>query len=139
MDIRVERTIAATPEAVAAVMFDPLRDPEWIGGAQCVEPLTSGPLAVGSRVRRRGGFLGRKFSWVTEVVAFEPDRLVDMRFLEGPMQGSVTYQVRAAAGGALASVRNHGGASFSVPGMAWMLRRSVGKDLDRLAALVTQR
>ena len=136
MDILVERKIPASPDAVAGVMFNAARDPEWIGGAKSVEALTPGPIGLGSRVRRDGGFLGRKFSWVTEVTGFEPGRRVEMAFLEGPMQGGVTYEVRPADGGSIASVRNHGGANFSVPGMAWMLKHSVSKDLDRLAGLV---
>lgn len=136
MDIRVERMMKASPAEVARVMFDAANDPQWIGGAKSVAPLTPGPLALGSRVRRQGGFLGRKFSWVTEVTALESERRVEMAFLEGPMQGAVTYEIQSADGGSLVSVRNHGGAGFSMPGMAWMLRRSVAKDLDRLAQLV---
>ena len=139
MDILVERLIAAPPAAVASVMFDPSNDPQWIGGAKSVHPLTPGALALGSRVRRQGGFLGRKFSWVTEVTAFEPEQRVEMAFLEGPMKGAVTYLIAPTNGGARVSVRNHGGADLKIPGMAWMLKRSVAKDLDRLAALVEAR
>jgi hypothetical protein len=32
MEATAGRTIAAKPERVASVMFDPLRDPDWIGG-----------------------------------------------------------------------------------------------------------
>ncbi len=135
MDILVERDMRASPQAVAAVMFDPARDPQWIGGAQSVEPSET-PTQIGARTRRHGGFLGRKFSWVTEVAAFEPDRRLAMTFLEGPMQGSVTYQIAPAGAGSRVSIRNQGRAGFAFPGMAWMLRRSVAKDLDRLAALV---
>ena len=34
VDVTASRTIAASPSRVAAVMFDPTRDPEWIGGAK---------------------------------------------------------------------------------------------------------
>ncbi len=135
MDIRVERLIKATPAQVAKVMFDPRHDPQWIGGAKSVEPPTAEPTALGAQVRRHGGFLGRKFSWVTEVVAFTPERRLEMAFVEGPMKGAVTYDIAPAPDGAMVSVRNHGGADFGVPGMAWMLRRSVAKDLERLAGL----
>ena len=134
MEATATRTIAASPAQVAAVMFDPSRDPEWIGGAKSVEPLSGDPTAVGARVRRHGGFMGRKFSWETEVVRHEPDRLLDMRFVEGPMKGGgVTYGIEPDAGGSRVSVRNTG------PGpqiMGWFVRRSVAKDLDRLAKLV---
>lgn len=134
MEATASRTIAASPTQVAAVMFDPSRDSEWIGGVKSVEPLSGDPTAIGTRVRRRGGFMGKKFSWETEVVGHEPDRLLDMRFVEGPMKGGgVTYRIEPDAGGSRVSIRNTG------PGpqiMGWFVRRSVAKDLDRLAKLV---
>jgi uncharacterized protein YndB with AHSA1/START domain len=134
MEATATRTIAASPKQVAAVMFDAKHDPEWIGGAKSVEPLSGDPTAIGARVRRHGGFMGRKFSWETEVVGHEPDRLLDMRFIEGPMKGGgVTYRIEPDASGSRVSIRNTG------PGpqiVGWFVRRSVAKDLDRLAKLV---
>lgn len=136
MDVRVERRTSASPETVAAIMFDPARDPEWIGGARRVEPLGETAPGVGMRVRRHGGFLGRSFSWVTEVTGYVPLRQLDMRFVEGPMKGGVSYSITPdPSGGAVVAIRNHGSASFAIPGVGWLLRRSVGKDLDRLVAL----
>ena len=78
--------------------------------------------------------MGRKFSWQTEVVEFEPHRLLRMKFVAGPMKGGgVTYRIEPAPEGSRVSIRNTG------PGpelMGWFVRRSVGKDLDRLAKLV---
>src|SRR5688572_12516858 len=134
MDVTASRTIAGSPQQVARVMFDPRRDPEWIGGAKSVEPLSGDPTAIGARVRRHGGFMGKKFSWETEVVSHEPERLLEMLFVKGPMKGGgVTYRIKPDAGGSRVSIRNTG------PGpqiMGWFVRRSVGKDLDRLAKLV---
>jgi hypothetical protein len=120
-------------------MFDPCRDPEWIGGAKSVEPPAGDPHRLGARVKRIGGFLGRKFFWVTELAAFEPNRLMRMRFVEGPMKGEVVYAITPEAAGARVSIRNSGGANFAIPGMAWMLRRSVAKDLERLEGLAVRR
>jgi uncharacterized protein YndB with AHSA1/START domain len=135
MQVAATRTIAASPAEISAVMFDPRRDPEWIGGAKSVEPPTSDATAVGARTTRHGGFMGRKFSWQTEVTAYEPERLLDMRFVAGPMKGgSVTYRIEPQDRGSLVSIRNTG------PGpqvMAWFVKRSVDKDLGRLAKLLT--
>jgi uncharacterized protein YndB with AHSA1/START domain len=136
VDVEVSKMMRAPPEAVASVMFDPDRDPEWIGGARSIERLSPEPLLAGGRVRRTGGFLGRKFSWVTEVLEHVPDRLLRMKFVEGPMSGEVCYRIEPVAGGSKVSIRNRGAASFSVPGTGWLLRRSVARDLDRLAVLV---
>ena len=135
MDVTATRTIEAAPAQVASVMFDPNRDPEWIGGAKSVEPLSGNPSAVGARVRRYGGFMGKKFSWETEVVEFQTDHLLDMRFVEGPMKGGgVTYRIEPDPKGSRVSIRNTGPGPFF---MGWFVRRSVGKDLDRLARLVS--
>ncbi|MFL6752857.1 MAG: SRPBCC family protein [Sphingomicrobium sp.] len=135
MDVTASRMIAVKPGRLAAVMFDPRRDPEWIGGAKSVEPPNGDPTKVGARVTRHGGFLGRKFSWTTEVAGHEPDRLLHMNFIEGPMKGgSVTYRIEPDGQSSRVSIRNRG------PGpqiMGWFVKRSVGKDLDRLGKLVT--
>jgi len=39
---------------VASIMFDPARDPEWIGGARSVEWHVSDPTAIGAKVTRHG-------------------------------------------------------------------------------------
>ena len=134
MDVTATRIIATPPAKVAAVMFDPRRDPQWIGGANSVDPPVGDPLKIGVRVTRHGGFMGRKFSWTTEVADYEPDRLLHMNFVSGPMKGGfVTYRIEPDAAGSRVSIRNTG------PGpqvMGWFVRRSVGKDLDRLAEIV---
>ena len=85
---------------------------------------------------KTGGFLGRSFSWTTEVEAYEPSRRLVMRYLDGPFRGTVTYEIESAAGGARASIRNAAKASFELPGMGLMMKASVGKDLKRLKGLV---
>ena len=90
MDVLVSTEMSASPAAVARIMFDPARDPEWIGGARSVDAPSGDPTEFGARTRRHGGFLGRKFSWVTEVVEHEPDALLRMKFVEGPMKGEVS-------------------------------------------------
>ena len=134
MEASASRKMWASPEQVAAIMFDPQRDPEWIGGAKLVDPPEGDSTAIGARVTRHGGFMGRKFSWITKVAEFDPNRLLRMDFVAGPMKGGdVTYRIEPESGGSRVSIRNTG------PGpqlMAWFVKRSVAKDLDRLAALV---
>ena len=134
MEATAMRHIDAPPEAVAKTMFDPRRDPEWTGGAKSVDPPRGDPTKMGSRTTRHGGFMGKKFSWQTEVEAFEPNRVVQMRFIGGPMKGgSVTYLIEPDEEGSLVSIRNTG------PGpqiLSWFVKRSVEKDIDRLARLV---
>lgn len=134
MEAIATRKLAANPGRVASIMFDPTRDPEWIGGARSVEAPAGDPTAIGARVTRNGGFLGRTFSWQTEVQSFVPDRYLSMRFVAGPMKGGeVTYLIDPDGAGSRVSIRNTG------PGpqiMAWLVRRAVRKDLKRLATIV---
>lgn len=136
MDVRVERDVQAPPAAVARVMFDPDQDPRWIGGAKLVERLTPGPLGPGSRVRRHGGFLGRKFSWITEIAALEPDRHLRMTIVTGPLRGDVAYDISPSGAGSRVSLHNRGQSRFAMPLMSWFVRRSLTADLARLAALI---
>jgi uncharacterized protein YndB with AHSA1/START domain len=134
MEATAGRTIAAKPERVASVMFDPLRDPDWIGGAESVVTPIGDPTAIGARVTRHGGFMGRRFSWQTEVEQFQPNRLLRMRFTEGPMKGgAVTYRIEPHDRGSHVSIRNTGPAPQI---MSWFVKRSVANDLDRLSKLV---
>jgi Polyketide cyclase / dehydrase and lipid transport len=136
LDVTAQETIDRRPAEVARIMFDSRNDPKWIGGAKSVDAPAGDATSVGVRVRRYGGFMGRKFSWVTETIGFHADRLLAMKFVEGPMSGEVTYQVTPKGEGSIVTIRNRGGASFTMPGMAWFLRRSVQADLRRLKALV---
>ncbi len=115
-------------------MFDPRRDAEWIGGVKSVECENLDSTQAGARVTRHGGFMGKKFSWRTEVEEYKPDSMLAMRFVEGPMKGgSVVYTIEPHARGSRVSVRNTG------PGpkiVGWLVKRSVSKDLARLAELI---
>ena len=136
VDVTVRSTIAAAAADVATVIFDPNRDPEWIGGAQRVEVIGPLPYGVGTRVRRHGAFLGRSFAWVTEVTEFEANRLVRMKHVSGPFTGGVDYSIAPVAEGSEVVIRNYGKASFWFPFMAAMMRASVRADLKRLGRLL---
>jgi hypothetical protein len=142
IDVTARTEIAATPEVVAAVQFDPSRDPEWIGGVDRVELLTEPPIGPGSKVRRIGGFMGRPITWLMDVQRFEPARLVGMHALEAPFPMDVDYVLEAVDGGRTrASIRIRGNAAgmygaMPSPLMGWMVKRSVQGDLQRLRRLV---
>jgi uncharacterized protein YndB with AHSA1/START domain len=136
VDVTVKTEIAAPPERVAAVMFDPERDAQWIGGARRAQKLTPGPYGLGTKVRRDGAFLGRSFSWTTEVTEFTPGRLVRMKHIAGPFKGGVDYSIEPRGGGSEVTIHNYGEASFWFPFMATMMRASVASDLRRLKQLV---
>ncbi len=77
--MKLTRTIdiAAPPQTVWAIWSDVTRWPQWTAGISCVDVLTPGPFAVGTRVRIRQPKLppavwrvtaidaGRTFTWVS--------------------------------------------------------------------------
>lgn len=140
LDETAEARIARPPDEVAAYMFDPAHDPEWIDGISDAEPITPLPIAVGSRVRRRASFLGRGIDYVMETVALEPARRMVLHAVEAPMPMDVTYEVEPVDGGSLARVRVQGDASglyrLAAPLVARQVRRSIDGDVQRLKAIL---
>ena len=141
LDVTATTVIDAPPDAVAAVQFDPNRDPDWIGGVDRIELVTTQSFGLGSQVRRIGGFLGRKIVWLMRVEEYEPARLVRMHALESPFPMDVDYILEPAADGrtrASIRIQGKGGSVYGMPGFlqAPMVLRSVKGDLGRLKRIV---
>lgn len=138
MDFFVEQTIHASPEDVAAIMFDPTRDGEWVAKGGGAEVLTPGPLGVGARVRHEAGVHGWKMSFVTEVKALEPSRRLEMEIVEGPEHGVIVYQIAPTAGGCIASihVKDDGMARF--PHSVWARKDQAKENLHHLAQTIAR-
>lgn len=140
LDETAEIRIDAPAEEVAAFMFDPANDPAWIGGISEAEPLDAAPVGIGSRVRRRASFLGRRIDYVMEVVAFDPGRRLAMHAIEAPMPMEVTYEVDPASDGAVARVRVQGDAGglyrLAGPLVSAQVSRSIEGDVRRLKDIV---
>jgi hypothetical protein len=140
LDETAEIRISRPADAVATYMFDPANDPTWIGGISEAQPLGEAPLNVGSRVRRRASFLGRRIDYVMEIVALEPGRRLAMHAVEAPMPMDVTYEVDQAADGAVARVRVQGDAGglyrLAGPLVSAQVGRSIDGDVRRLKGIL---
>ena len=140
LDEIAEIRIARPADEVAAYMFDPANDPTWISGISEAEPLGPPPVSVGSRVRRRASFLGRRIDYVMEVVALDPGRRLAMHAFEAPMPMDVTYEVDPAPEGAVARVRVQGDAGglyrLASPLVSAQVGRSIGGDVRRLKGIL---
>jgi hypothetical protein len=142
IDVTASVRIEAPPSAVAAVEFDPARDPEWIGGVDRVEHVTPPPIALQSQVRRIGGFLGRPIEWVMRIDVLEPNRHVGMHALKSPFPMDVDYVLEPLDDGratqASIRIRGEGKGLYGLPGplLGPMIRRSVSGDLRRLKRIV---
>ena len=139
MEFQVEQVIHAAPAEVARIMFDPALEMEWITNATKVEVLTPGPVGVGARIRREGGFMGRTYAWVWEVTAFEPERLMEMSFVEGPTEGAIIFEVSPTAGGSIAMIHLRSKPNLPRPITNWFAKHDLAADLARLARLVAAR
>lgn len=141
IDVRAETTIGRTPSEVAAFAMDPTHDPEWIGGIREARPLTELPVREGTRVERVAYFLGKRIEYVLEVVEHRPDALLRMESVAGPFPMKVTYGFAPDGQGTRASIRVQGDSRgfFKLwsPLMAMMVRRNIGKDLRRLAKILS--
>lgn len=83
--------IAQPCEKVAGYAADPVNAPSWYANIESVTPLTSPPIAVGSRVVFVAHFLGRRLEYTYEVVELVPSRRLVMRTAEGPFPMETTY------------------------------------------------
>jgi hypothetical protein len=141
LDVIASERIDAAPEVVAAYEFEPANDPTWIGGVRTSQRLTDGASGLGSRVRRRGAFLGRPIEWVMDVVELEPARRLAMHAVRSPFPMDVTYELEPAAGGSTTArirIRGEAAGMYGLLGplTPWMVRRSVQSDLRRLRRAV---
>ena len=140
LDETAEIHISRPADEVAAYMFDPAQDPTWIGGISEAEALGMTPVTVGSRVRRRASFLGRRIDYVMEVVALDPGRRLAMHAVEAPMPMDVTYEVEPATDGAIARVRVQGdvGGLYRLAGplVSAQVGRSIDGDVRRLKEIL---
>jgi hypothetical protein len=142
LDVEAVLDIDAPPAAVAAIQFDPARDPEWIGGVDRVELQTPDRFGLGSRVLRIGRFLARRIEWLMVVEGYEPDRRVTMHAERSPFPMDVEYRLEPIGDGSRTRARirirgeGRGGYAMPAPLLAPVIRRSVTADLRRLRSIV---
>lgn len=139
VDVSAEIDILADPTDVAAVMFDPAREPEWmkaVTGVEVIDPA----LVPGAKVRHTGTALGTTLSWVTEVETVHFPHVLTLKIADGPFVGSVRYEVQRSPGGTRARIRNVGaprGASFVPTSLiAGPLQSALNASLARLKEIV---
>jgi hypothetical protein len=122
MEIVQNIRIAAAPADVAAVMFDPAREREWMTLVTSTTPRTTG-ITVGAEVDRTSVVAGQQVSWATQVSGFHFPHVLRLR-ITGGQGGSLNYEVQRAGTGSVAVVRAASDIDL------------FGFDLQRLKALV---
>jgi len=142
VDVSAEIEIAAAPADVAAVMFDPNRDPEWVAAVKRVE-LIDKALQPGARVKRGATFMGHDINWTTEVQDVHFPHVLTLRIAEGPFSGTMAYQIVRQGAGSRVVIRNKGETdklgflpSAMIEGP---MRSAMQADLARLKAIVEKK
>jgi uncharacterized protein YndB with AHSA1/START domain len=139
VDVTAETEIAASPADIAAVMFDPEREPEWMSAIKHVE-IIDAALQPGARVKRTASFMGKEIGWTTEVEAVHFPHVLRLRIDDGPFTGTVSYSIQRSAGGSTVRVHNQGqttklgflpSAVIEAP-----MRSAMNADLARLKGIV---
>ena len=134
-DVRVDAHVARSPDDVAAYMFDPHHDPDWITGIERVDPPTA-PVAVGTETHRVARFMGRRIDYVLRVVEHIPGSLLVMESVKAPFPMGVTYGIEPEGAGSRVQLRITGGYGLVMrlarPIMSRQIKRSLESDLRRL-------
>lgn len=141
VDVLTEITIGAPIGRTAEYAANPENAPEWYVNIDSAEWVGGDHVCVGARAAFKARFLGKELSYVYEIAAYEPGRLLVMRTADGPFPMETTYTWEKAGENATRmTLRNRGTPrGFSVfvsPLMAIMMRRANMKDLRLLKQLM---
>lgn len=139
VDVTAEVVIARACSDVMAYATEPANDSAWIGGVVEAELESPPPIGLGAKVRRFAKFLGRRFTYMTEVVAWEPGAAVTMS-ATSPFPMTIRYEFGQNGAGTVARIRVQGeGSGFfklAEPLLARQVKGNVSKDLQRLKKLL---
>jgi carbon monoxide dehydrogenase subunit G len=140
INVSAEVDINAAPADIAAVMFDPAREGEWVSVVTGVEMLDKA-LKPGARVRHSANVAGQTVSVVTVVETVHFPHVLALRIAEGSVEGGIRFDIQRSGSGSRVRVRGTvepGGAlGFIPPSMIEGPATSmVQQDLTRLKAIV---
>ncbi|HEV2238115.1 MAG TPA: SRPBCC family protein [Ktedonobacterales bacterium] len=134
--IEIQRPV----EVVFAYVIDPRTAPRWQAGVKEIRVIPEGPIAVGSKLKIVGAFLGVKLEGTNEVTAIEPNRSFSYTGRAGPATVEATYRFAATASGTRlsGSALIEPGGLFQVAGplFASQAKKHVEADFRRLKALL---
>ena len=141
VDVFTETTIKGTLEKVAGYAINPDHAPEWYVNIKSAEWKTPKPLTIGSKIAFNAKFIGRKLSYVYEIIELIPDQKLVMRTADGPFPMETTYTWESIESNSTRmTLRNRGNPTgFSklfIPFMAIMMKRANQKDLKKLKEIL---
>src|SRR5262245_13298170 len=139
IDLSAETEINAAPADIAAVMFDPQREPEWMSTVKAVD-IIDPALQPGARVKRTASFFGQPFSWTTQVESVHFPHILTLRITDGPFSGVISYNIQRSERGSTVRIRNKGETSklgfLPASVVEGPMQTAMEQDLRRLKALI---
>jgi carbon monoxide dehydrogenase subunit G len=140
IDIAADIEIAADPADIAAVMFDPSREAEWVSvvtGVEVIDPA----LVRGARVRHTARVMDQEVSWTTEVETVHFPHVLALRIADGPVVGTTRFEIQRSGSGSRVRIRAVGdpGAALSLVPVSMVtgpLQSMLASDLARLKSIV---
>jgi len=103
MEFNKDILINAAPADIAGIMFDPVREHEWMTAVKSSEPQTPG-ITIGAEVRRVSVVNGADVPWSTRVEAFHFPHVLRLD-IGGGQIGFVRYDIQRLGSGSLARIR----------------------------------
>ena len=141
VDVQTSIEIDAPRALVAAFAANPDNSPLWYSNIESVTWVSDPPMRVGSSMTFVAHFLGRRLTYVYEVVELVAGRSLVMRTADGPFAMETMYDwVPVDATRCRMMLRNRGEpGGFAGAGAKLMeasMRRANTKDLDELKRLL---
>jgi hypothetical protein len=103
MEFMKDVLINGAPADIAGVMFDPMREHEWMTAVKSSVPQTAG-ITVGAEVKRTSVVNGAEVKWSTAVEAFHFPHVLRLT-IGGGANGYIRYEVQRSGGGSVARIR----------------------------------
>ena len=138
-DIQVASTVRKPRGIVAAVMLDPVHEPDWRHGVLDAVLLDDTPLRAGIRIERLTRSKGLEQTDVAEVLELAPGRFLE-RVVHKPFWMKIRYDLKGIPEGTIARVRMRGRCPWYYailgPVVTWRLRQAAIRDLAALKYLL---
>ncbi len=103
MEFNKDILINAAPADIAGIMFDPVREHEWMTAVKSSVPQTPG-ITIGAEVKRTSGVNGADVAWSTRVEVFHFPHVLRLD-IGGGQIGFVRYDVQRSGTGSVARIR----------------------------------
>jgi carbon monoxide dehydrogenase subunit G len=134
-------TIRRQPEDIFPYLSDPEKFLQW-SALKTMKPLTAGPAGLGSRFAQSMSILGQNFEGESEVVAYDPPKLIALKGTSGPIQVEYRYTLTPTADGTKLDVVAEGepGGAFKLaqPLIGPTVHKQMQDNLNRLKKLLEQ-